>query len=73
MRYSRQWIGPCRGLVQKHAQHPSLAPTEELDVKNFESAGGGDPVRNSPDTINVKRHESNNLLADGRITDGASN
>ena len=71
VRNSGHRIASCRGLVEKHAQHASLASTQVLDVEDLESAGGCDPVRDSPHAIDVKRHESNNLLADGCNTDGA--
>jgi hypothetical protein len=71
VRDSGHWVVSRRRLVQKHPQHPRLASAEELDVKDFEPARGRDPVRYRPHTFNVKRHESNDLLADGRNTDGA--
>jgi hypothetical protein len=67
-----QRIGPRRGLIQKHTQHSGLATAEKLDFHDLEPAGGRYPLRDFPHTFNVKRHESNDLLADG-ITPKGSN
>jgi hypothetical protein len=47
-----------------------VASTEELDFDYFESARGRYAICDASHTINVKRHESNNLLADGCTTEG---
>src|SRR5256885_874034 len=63
-----QWISSGQSLIQKHPQHARFATAEDLDLYYFETAGGGYPLRNFPHTFDVKRHESNDLLADGRNT-----
>jgi hypothetical protein len=68
VRHSGERIVPCRGLIQKDSQHACLASAQELDIYNLEPARAGHPVRDFPHTFNVKRHESNNLLADGSHT-----
>ena len=55
----RRWHGA--GAVDKHAQHPVLASAYELDVNDFESAGGRNAVGNSPNSIDLKYHVFNYL------------
>src|ERR1700730_3654221 len=65
-----QWIRPRRGLVEKYSQHARLTSAEELDIHDFEPAGGGHPLRDFPHTFNVKRHESSNLRAMAATPEG---
>jgi hypothetical protein len=72
VRHSGQRIGARAQFIQKHAQHARASATEELDFDHFESAGGGYAISNFPHTINVKRHESNDLQAMAVTTAGSN-
>jgi hypothetical protein len=55
----RRWHGA--GAVDKHPQHPVLASADELEVDDFESAGGRHAVGNCPNSIDLKYHVFNYL------------
>jgi hypothetical protein len=63
MRYSA-------GLVDEDPQHASFAPAAQLDFNYFQASRGRDSLCYFPNSINVKCHETSDLLADAQQKNG---
>jgi hypothetical protein len=60
------------GAIDEHPKHPVLASAHELNLYDFEPAGGRYPLGNCPNSINLKHHFFNKLDW-GRKTDFRGN